>query len=273
MTFDQTTNPRLPLWSTVRRSYASYVLSFGAVLRIARPWLVLCALLPAPAMALRMAGQFGPAGTTAITIMEHLVVSLAGVSIAVAWHRHLILNQAAGPSVSNVLSSNLWRFTAAAVLMGLLAWLPILLTALLPEPRFPGAITGGEWITFALPALLVRLVIVALICRLCLALPMNAINAHGLGLSASWRATRGNLMRLMLCAASCVLLPNVLLSHLEVTIHRAILISDSGVPILAMKPLLVLQGATNVVNLLIVPLAASFLSITYLQLESARGDG
>ncbi|MGJ4925861.1 hypothetical protein ACQR1I_11115 [Bradyrhizobium sp. HKCCYLS2038] len=245
---------------------------FGAILRIAWPWLVVCALLPAPAMALRMAGLFGPAGTTAVTVAEHLVVVFAGFSIAVAWHRHLILDQAAAASVGNVLSSNLWRFTAAAVLMGLLAWLPMLLTALLPEPRVPVSLTGEEWITFALPALLVRLVIVALICRLCLAMPMNAINAHGFGLTASWRATRGPLLRIMLCIAACVLLPYTVLGHVQTMIYRAILIQDS-VPVLpSMQTLLLLQGATNVIHLLIVPLAASFLSIAYLQLGPARGN-
>nr|WP_041756494.1 hypothetical protein [Bradyrhizobium sp. ORS 278] len=264
---DQNLIFRLPLWPTIRRSYGSYLLGFGAILRIAWPWLVVCALLPVLAMALRMAGLFGPAGTTAITVMAQLVVVLACASIAVAWHRYLILGQAAAPSIGNVLTRYLWRFTAAAALVGLIAWLPMLLTGFLPEPNFAGPTTTGELIALALPAVLVRLVLVTLVCRLCLAMPASAINAGGLGLSASWRATRGNLVRLMLCVAACVILPNALLSHLEVMINRALLISDTGLPILPMKALLVLQGATNIVHLLMVPLAAGLLSIVYLQLR------
>ena len=273
---DRSSISRLPLWPTIRRSYASYVVGFGAILRIAWPWLVLCALLPAPAMALRMAGLFGPAGTTAITIIAQLVVFLAGFSIAVAWHRHLILDQAAAPSLGNVLTSHLWRFAAVAVLIGLMAWLPmwlpILLSGLLPDPSFVGSMTQGELIALALPALLVRLVIFALLYRLCLAMPASAINADGLGLSASWSATRGNLLRLMLCAAACMLLPGAMLGHVQAMIYRAILIPDSGFALPSTRTLVLLQGATNVVQLLIVPLAASFLSIAYLHLAPARDN-
>ncbi|MGJ4950552.1 hypothetical protein [Bradyrhizobium sp. HKCCYLS20291] len=275
MTSDQT-SPRLPPWPTIRRSYARYAVGFGAILRIAWPWLVLGALLPAPAMALRMAGLLGPVGTTAITVMAQLVVVLAGFSIAVAWHRYLILDQAPAASLGNFLTSHFWRFTAVAVLIGLMVWLPmwlpLLLSDLLPDPSFAGPMTQAGLIALALPALLVRLAIFALLCRLCLAMPASAIGADGLGLSASWHATRGNLLRLMLCVAACVLLPCAVFGRVQTMIYRAILIQDSAPVLPSTQTLLLLQGTINVVQLLIVPLAAGFLSIAYLQLGPARGN-
>ncbi len=53
-----------------------------------------------------------------------LVFTFAGVSIAVAWHRRIILGEQPGFSGSNVATKSLWRYDGVGFAIGLIAFLP-----------------------------------------------------------------------------------------------------------------------------------------------------
>jgi hypothetical protein len=57
-------------------------------------------------------------------LLEHgstLVFMLAGVSIAVAWHRRFILGEQPEFSAANVATSSVWRYVGAGLAIGLMA--------------------------------------------------------------------------------------------------------------------------------------------------------
>jgi GYF domain 2 len=101
---DRAANPKLPLWDTIRLSYSTYFQNFPDVLRISWLWLAVATPLMGTAIWLQFsltfnlaAGMKGgmpppkPLETTALVTIAILVFTFAGVSIAVAWHRRIIL--------------------------------------------------------------------------------------------------------------------------------------------------------------------------------------
>jgi hypothetical protein len=117
-------NPKLPFWHTVSLSYTTYLGNFIDVLRASWLWLVLVAVLTGVAssyqwswMATAMANlKFGP-GQLSRPFEVGLLVDLdtvfflcAGVSIAVAWHRLIIIDEHPAFSGSTLVSSSFWRY-------------------------------------------------------------------------------------------------------------------------------------------------------------------
>ena len=113
---------KLPLWDTICLSYSSYFRNFPDVLRISWLWLAVVTPLwgimsllifswmaglmadlkrgPSPQIPTHMVSM--PVETIPLGPAAVLALMLAGLSIAVAWHRRVILGEHPGFSGSNV---------------------------------------------------------------------------------------------------------------------------------------------------------------------------
>ena len=280
---------KLPLWETIRLSYASYFGNFGDVLRISWLWIVVTAPLmglaswleyswmaraiddlkrdgtlppdapPAPPLPVAMHG---------IGLAASVIFVLALLSIAVAWHRRLILDERPGFSGSNVTSWTLWWYLGAILLVLLIGVLPLLLMgdgvfylmhadALMgPPPRMVFALMFG-----------VLIAVFAVLARLLLVLPARATGDNGVTIRDTWMTTRGNTWRLALGLAATVVLPLFLV--------RVLLAGMAGFPaadllkleVPAFKLFAERGAAANMAGvafyLLILPIGIGFLSHAY----------
>jgi hypothetical protein len=110
--------PKLPFWDTVTLSYSSYFRHFTDVLRVSWLWLLVAAGFTSFAnwqqwswMATAMANlkpglpppqMPQPTEMAVLLNLDNILILLAGFSIAVAWHRLMILGERPGFSGSNV---------------------------------------------------------------------------------------------------------------------------------------------------------------------------
>jgi hypothetical protein len=225
---------KLPLWDAICRSYSTYFYNFPDVLRISWLWLVVTIPLLGFANWLQsswMAEVMGnlksglppqlpahlmtrPIETAVLGNLASLIVLLAGVSIAVAWHRRIILDEHPGLSGSNIATKNLWRYVGVGVAICLICIVPALVTMFSMFFFFPPFGTGvvptraASWLVIVIPAIfLLYLAVIVMFLRLSLLFPARAVGDTGLTFKEAWRRTRGNTWRMFWGIAACTLPP------------------------------------------------------------------
>jgi hypothetical protein len=130
-----------------------------------------------------------------------ILLLLAGVSIAVAWHRLMILNERPGLSGSNVATKNLWRYIIVGIALFLTLFLPmaaIMLPTFYFLPTASGVRTAlpPAFLPLILMFFVVYLIFVAVTLRLTLLLPARAVGNTDLTFRQTWNRTRGNIWRM-----------------------------------------------------------------------------
>jgi hypothetical protein len=222
-----TAHPKLPLWETIALSYSTYFRDFGTALQISWPWLLLIAPLTAASTWLQtswmaeavanMKSGAPPRMPTEAAVLGNVstvVMLFAGVSIAVAWHRHLLLNEAPGFGASNVVTRSLWRYIGMGLAIGLIAGLPALLIIVpvflwaVPLATGANAAAAGPTIfPIVLVVFIVYFVALAVMLRLSLLLPARAIGDLTLTFKEALNRTRGNTWRIFWGIVVCTLPP------------------------------------------------------------------
>jgi hypothetical protein len=285
-------NTKLPLWDTIGASYSTYFDNFGDVLRICWLWLVLGAVLGGIAswvqwswlvgvMADLRRGISPPVqpfqGSMPITMFvlvygTGLVWMLAGVSIAVAWHRRIILGERPRFSGSNIATASVWRYVGMGLAIFLIAILPTVLVLLL------GLLLSGGG--FAVPTLkaagffalivIFYVAAIAVMLRPTALLPARAVGDLDLTFRETWRRTRGNTWRLFWGLAICILPPLLIMQ-----IAILVLIGFPGPEAFADGTLpvrfAIMHAMSIVWYLLVTPIGIGFLSLSYLHFfERAR---
>jgi hypothetical protein len=208
--------PKLPFWDTVSLSYSTYFSQFIDVLRASWLWLLVVAAFTGFAswqqwswLARTMENLNSglppqmPRPTQMVVLLNlaNILLLFAGVSIAVAWHRLMILNEQPGLSGSNVATGNLWRYIVMAIALFLVMFVP---TAAIMLPAFyflaPARATLApippEFFLLLLLGFAAYAVGTAVAFRLTLLLPARAIGNSGLTFKQAWNRTRGNVWRL-----------------------------------------------------------------------------
>ena len=198
--------PKLPFWRTVGLSYSTYFRYFIDALRTSWLWLILAAVFSAYAnwqqwswMATTLAKLkpdllpqvSKPLELTVLFALDNILLLLAGVSIAVAWHRLIILDERPGFSGSNVVTGNLWRYIGVTIAIFLIGWLPaavVMVPALFYLPEAPGSPPPAGFFPVILLVLLLYAVGVAVTLRLSLLLPARAVGDAGLTIKQRVRA-------------------------------------------------------------------------------------
>jgi hypothetical protein len=274
-----TANPKLPLWKTIGLSYSTYFHGFGTALQISWPWLLLAPLTGAASwlqmswmaeVLANMKPGAPPRIPTEAAVLGNLstaVILFAGVSIAVAWHRHLLLNEAPGFSASNVVTRNLWRYIGMAIAICLIAWLPVLiimvpvlLWAMQHTTDVSAAPAGPILFLGVLVALIGYFAAIAATLRLSLLLPARAIGDLGLTFKEAWNRTRGNTWRIFWGIVVCTL-PPLLAAEIAFLVLVGL---PNPVAESAMPGRWVVAGIVFVsYYLLVVPISIGFLSHAY----------
>ncbi|MBR1219196.1 hypothetical protein JQ557_14425 [Bradyrhizobium sp. U87765 SZCCT0131] len=257
---------RLPLRQTIHLAYATFFNRFGDILRISWVWLVAAGLLSAASgwlkatsvtAAIALADDDTPqsVGVLATDFFATITALLGVLSIAVAWHRLLILHETPGASGTNIASGNLWRYCGNALLIVLLLGIPSLFV-IVPFFLISPALLFVVTVAVYLLALLVGM-------RLSLVLPARAVDDTGLTLKAAWNATQGNSWRLFWGGLACTV-PAAALAQLALLlfIRKASLSIAWGDGVDPVWFALV-NGVSAVYGLLILPIAVGFLSHAY----------
>jgi hypothetical protein len=273
---------KLPLWDAICRSYSTYFYNFPDVLRISWLWLVVTVPLSGFSNWLRwswMAGVMAnlkaglPPQPTAhvmsspieIVVLGNfasLIVIFAGVSIAVAWHRRIILDEHPGFSGSNIATKNLWRYVGVGVTICLICIVPalVMLWMFLFFASFgTGGVPAGprSWFIILIPVIfLLYLVVFAIFLRLSLLFPARAVGDTGLTFKEAWRRTRANTWRMFWGIVACTLPPLLAAQIAFVGLMRPDFLASIGRMAVALTIL-------HVYILLVLPIGIGFLSYCY----------
>jgi GYF domain 2 len=280
-----TANPKLPLGDIIWFSYSSYFYNFPDVLRISWLWLAVAAALTGIANWLSFSWMAGvmadmklrpgisianpaavmapkPIETTVLESVAGLFLLLAGLSIAVAWHRHIILDERPGFSGSNIATKSFWRYVRVGFAV-ILPWLVVALLVFLFMffPFAPVTTGGAPRFTILMPVVLFPLSLAALavVLRLSLLFPARAVGDLDLTFKETWSCTRGNTWRLIWGMAACTVLP-----MLSAQIALVRLLSPGIVGFDAFFGRMAVIGTILAVYyLLILPIGVGFLSRSY----------
>ena len=267
--------PKLPLWRTIGLSYSTCIDYFPDMLRISWLWLVIVV----PVMVMANMTRGGPPMTPvqiarplATMVSGHaagLVMILAGVSIAVAWHRRILLGEHPGLSGSNLVTGSLWRFVGIGLVIALFVLIPVLAVFLLKSLVFPTfSATGAPaqpnagLVVVFLASALIYLAGCAVMLRLSPLLPARAVGDLGLTFKETWRGTCGHTWRLFWGLVVCTLPPLVLAEIVVMSVAR---FPDAST--IANGAFVGLMTTASTIlalfYLLVLPIAIGFLSLAY----------
>jgi hypothetical protein len=210
--------PKLPFWDTVSLAYSTYFHHFIDALRVSWLWLALVgAFFTVLARWQLWSGIRAvmadkppqlPISTASVVLsgVEYILWSLAAVSIAVAWHRLIILNERPGFSGCNVATKDLWRYIVVALTLFLISSLPMAMVVL---PAYSTGLSAqpARFLPFILLGLVLYAVGATVAFRLTLLLPARAIGNIDLTFKQAWNYTRGNAWRLFWGSVVTVALP------------------------------------------------------------------
>jgi len=206
--------PRLPVWQTVRTSYALVGRNLGQLVRICWVWVLI--MVPVYG-ALDWLAETWPGDSTA-QAARGIAAALPSpvdtpflASIAVAWHRLILRGEQVRQVAYIRLDGIVWRYALYALAFLLLERGTLLVSAFLAEYL---AIEADLIELLAAPAATGATMGVGLLVlpRLSLVLPALALGER-LSLRHAWRISRGNTLRLGAATALCML-PAVTLAML-----------------------------------------------------------
>jgi hypothetical protein len=210
-----TTSDKLPFWDTVSLSYSTYFANFIDVLRASWLWMIVAAVFTyfaslqqwtwmASAMANIKPGlpphAVRPLDMALFIETDNVLVLLAGVSIAVAWHRLMILGEHPGFSGSNLVTKNLWCYILYAIALLLIMASPLLVIMLpfayLLIPTTSVSTPPAGFFIVGLFAYVLCIVTSVIAIRLSLLLPAQAVGNTNVTFGQAWARSRGNFWRL-----------------------------------------------------------------------------
>jgi hypothetical protein len=282
---------KLPLGRTIGLAYSTYFGNFVDVLRISWLWLVVVGLLSGFAswlqfswMASVLAGAQGglrpgipnstslrpPIEAIALQYTTYLLLLFAGVSIAVAWHRRLILDEAPGLSGSNVATHNVWRYVGMALAIVLITTIPAAVIIFpifffLFTPIATGGVSAppGAGFFFIFPVVfIVFAAVMAVGQRLSVLLPARAIGNVSLTFKEAWTGTRGNTWRLFWGYGACTIPPLMVAQIISIPLIISLHPGPTLGPGFA-QGMAIFSAIFTIYYLLVLPIAIGFLSHAY----------
>jgi hypothetical protein len=215
------TRLKLPVWQTAGKAYKAFFENFGSVIRLSWIWLLVFAASTAYAfehqwelMLSLSNGGVSPVDIAlhsirwrvqTVGILQYFLGIVGGASMAVAWHRFLILDERPATSGMNAASSPVRHYILTGILIVLTVAIPILPIVLallaitnpfalpmLPAFNDHGPMVPAVALLFAFGWMLWLLGFI----RLALLLPARAIGNDALTFSQCWKRTRGNSWRI-----------------------------------------------------------------------------
>lgn len=201
----------LPVFATVARAYETTFANATTLVRLAWFWSVALLVLQGLSVLLLPAWMTNPAEIVRLDSHSLMLVSAAGLlngllilpmlaSIAVSWHRLLLLDEKPGRGAFLRLDSLVWSYVSLGAMLAALRCVMSLPQVMISLEHSPGG-TG-----FGLPnvvATLLSLGALVLLPRLSLALPGIAIGDERVGFARGLGASRANTWRLFFGAVLC----------------------------------------------------------------------
>jgi hypothetical protein len=280
------TFPKLPLGDTIILSYSTYFQYFIDALRASWLWLAMVAAITGvaswrqwswmgsviaeakpgiPPQALNHMPQ--PLALAALAGLDDILLTLAGISIAVAWHRLLILGEHPGFSGSNIATRDLWRYIGVGLTIGLIVMLPIVVIVF-PVFYFvfsfqsaaPGSPPAG--LLLLIPLVFVLYILAtAVMLRLILLLPARAAGDLDLTFRQTWNRTRGNTWRLFWGMVATTVPPIILADIAFMVIGAGNVLTSAGGDFA--RRMTATSTIFIVYYLLMLPMGIGFLSHAY----------
>jgi hypothetical protein len=291
---------KLPLWNTICLSYSTFFRNFLDVLLICWLWLIVVTPLMGIANAMQLSWAVRtiaelkqraalqrtpvlapmPVDLRVLIFGGALLLMAAGVSIAVAWHRRVILGERPRLSGSNIATGSFWRYIGVGIAIFLIAFIPMVfggVVSLVVLWRFvphgtPGGPHGGIAVAIVLIMLLLYLTGIAVMLRLILLLPARAVGDLSVTLRQTWHRTRGNIWRLFWGIMACTV-PPMLIIEIPFWIFigfphpQSFANGTLPVPVLAISAI---WAVFVLLALLILPIWIGFLSLSYLHFFERR---
>lgn len=206
-------------FEALRHAFFSVFRNMGAAFGISWPWLIVLGVVFAVLGVVVFQSGFGQtpldpnagAGSFILAVLIGLFIYLvAFCSIAVNWHRYVLLDDVPYGNTRLRVDGHVWRYLWRAVLAGLLTLaivaVPLGIGAAIFQSAFPDpAIWPANVIRYAIEGVASALV-GALFFRSALALPAAAVGRVEIGIGESWRRTKGNMLPLVIIAAGSWLL-------------------------------------------------------------------
>ena len=209
-----------------------------------------------------------PTGMVVLLSLGNILILLACVSIAVAWHRPMILGERPGFSGSNVATQTVWRYIGMAIAIFLINFLPAL-GVLFPALHFllPAEEAGGDSPPLGLFAVIPLMLVLAAVglavaFRLSLLLPARAVGDVSIRFKQAWLRTRGNTWRLFWGIGLTTAPPLLLVQIAFLTMLGAPIpgnFAEDGF----VARMTVMSTVTVIYYLLITPIGIGFLSHAY----------
>ena len=222
---------KLPLMRTLWLTSTDYFHYFGDVCRLAGPWILLLAVIAGAANAFKWswaawiferfkAGNLQHAGiypliSMSLYLVILLLMVLACIDVAVAWHRRILLSERPGWPGRCFAANRGWQYLALSLLLGCTAVLPAVIVLAAASADFDASLPEFElspiWdevigVCIALAALAMG---PAFFVRLALVLPARAVDDTELPLLQSWKATRGSTWRLLVGSGCAIVIPSL----------------------------------------------------------------
>jgi hypothetical protein len=207
-----------------------------------------------------------PIETMVLVTIAVLVFTFAGVSIAVAWHRRIILREHPGFSGSNVATKDLWRYVWMGFAIFLIVFLPLLVIFLSMSLLLsPVAKAGTPWSLIPIAMIfLLWLAGFAVALRLSLLLPARAVGDIDLTFKETWKRTSGNIWRIFWGVVACTIPPMLALQLPVQIVSSSFLALSHGTPdgdaIVGAAAISAILFASNLLTL---PIGIGFMSYSY----------
>ncbi len=158
-------------------------------IRIGLPWIILLAALSTVELLFFGSADFSNDASAQDLNVRPTDFILAAVglialsSIAVNWHRYILLDEHTPPEKIFRLDAPVWKYAAHSILIMLIALVPVIIISFLVALATPNAIA-----LLAFPLFMAGIYIM----RMSVALPATALERNDFGIRAALQATAGN---------------------------------------------------------------------------------
>lgn len=194
----------LPVLAAFNHVLRSTINNLGVAWHLSWPWMIV--IMPLNILAGIYGFSFAPDAVApsgevmALTMLIALVTMFAFASIAVSWHRYILLDEMPQGLARLRADNTVWRYFGNTILIVL-----ILFAALLPPMMVAGLIfslMGNAGVILALPIYVAAFVLgISFFYRMSVKLPAVALERRDFGLKEALAATGGNTARLLGLAA------------------------------------------------------------------------
>lgn len=213
---------KINAYDVLRHAFYSVFRNMGQAVQFAWPWLLVLLVIGSGLAWAVIRSGFGQtplepdagAATMIVAVLIGVFVYLVAFSsIAVNWHRYVLLDDTSPGSNRLRIDGHVWRYIGRGLLAGLMTMLVVIIPLLVVGVvlafafgDFKANIEEGPWWLRFIAQTVVGTFIVSVFFRYSLALPAAAVGRFDIGIFKSWQLTSGNFSSFVLIALGSTML-------------------------------------------------------------------